>query len=333
MPADPIVAQFEATLRGRKDELEREHNETRTLLTELEDKLASVNSTWNQLYGKSQETPPPPEPKSSESQHEAAHEPESDLNPVTAKAVTANKRNHQKRVKAAVVKLREILPQDGEWHDLRPIKEALAEATSKRVAAQVLREQPIERHPGGWASTWQIRWKTDVRVRPKGGNVSEAEIRDFILDTPEGFTRAELAEYFGRTQSWTQKVLEPFQQKGVISIEKRGSKLPDLIKYVPPPSTITPAANGNGKTDAGRSGGGTGVAGTGKSRDLPKNKELAQLVRTAKSQGYIVTHMKGGHFAVSNGNASKRVVVSGTPSDRYAAANAKRDLVKIGVQF
>lgn len=62
---------------------------------------------------------------------------------------------------------------------------------------------------------------------------------------------------------------------------------------------------------------------------VPVNKDMAQLAKKIRKQGWETEHTGSGHI-LATGPSGQQVRLSNSPSDGHAFKNAKRDLIRAG---
>lgn len=344
--ADELITRIKSELLERKGNLARELTEAQDAVRGIEDQMAEVNTAYNNIGGEASAPPRPVAAAPAARRNRAAPK----------RGQTAKQRSIALR-KAVKQRLHEVLPQDGEWHDLRPVLDSLEEIASENTVQAVLRKQPIERQGSGKAGvSWKIRWA------PKLEPITESQVREFILAHKDGFTYTELAQFLGRSTKVAREKLAPFIDKDVVRVEVGGyrpgwsnGREPDNVLYIDPDESAAkhpPAVKSNGASGLGgrhektvvaaavSTGSGHAltpprgapIAGTGKDRDLPQDPVMRGMVEKAKAQGFRVDHRRGGHFVISAPDTDNRVIMSGTPSQN-ASDKVRKDLRRIGVSL
>jgi hypothetical protein len=147
------------------------------------------------------------------------------------------------------------------------------------------------------------------------------------MEYPE-FTRAEMAEHFGRTKNWTYDALKPFLHKGTVQMVAANDNRELVFAFQRPVAKSTPRNRLKPKAQSVSE----PVPGTGKQKKVSARKEIRSIVDTARAQGYMVVTQGDGHIKVVHpSDPGKKATLASTPA--MGETNGKRQLQSIGVKF
>jgi hypothetical protein len=163
------------------------------------------------------------------------------------------------------------------------------------------------------------------RRSPAIARVTENAVRDAVLDfvaKGRDFSASDVAQHLGLHPSSksVRAALSRFAARGMI--ERVGTRW----RYVPPPAyRQLPQAPVTVHREP------VAVVASGR-RVRTQDKDVNRLIALAHEQGLSLEQTANGHVRVRNGDGGS-VIVSGTPGDRRALANAQARLRALGMKL